>query len=270
MTDKASVRDFWNEASCGERLLLPSTDRAGFEQQARERYRLEPYIETFADFDRWSGQEMLEIGVGLGADHQRFVEAGALTHGIDLTPRAIEMCRARLKAFGLASDLRVGDAEDLPFENGVFDLVWSWGVIHHSPDTPTAVREIHRVLKPGGTARVMIYNTWSFVGLMLWVRYGLMRGKPWTAMREIYSRHLESPGTKAYTPDEARRLFADFEAVQVDTVLTHGDLLSSGAGQRHGGPLLTVARRFWPRALIAWLFPKAGLFMLIDAKKPFQ
>lgn len=267
MTSKTSVHDFWNEASCGERLLLPSADRAGFEQQARERYRLEPYIESFADFECWRGRKMLEVGVGLGADHQRFVEAGADTYGIDLTPRAIEMCGLRLQAFGLGSDLRVGDAEQLPFADAVFDLVWSWGVIHHSPDTPTAVREIHRVLKPGGTARVMIYHTWSLVGLMLWLRYGLLRGRPWTTMREIYSRHLESPGTKAYTPDEARGLFAGFDDVRIETVLTHGDLLSSGAGQRHGGPLLAIARRLWPRRLITWLFPKAGLFMLIDAKK---
>ena len=268
MTSKESVHDFWNEASCGERLLLPSLDRAGFEHQASERYRLEPYIETFADFERWRGCKMLEVGVGLGADHQRFVEAGADTCGIDLTPRAIEMCRLRLQAFGLQSDLRVGDAERLPFDDAVFDLVWSWGVIHHSPDTPAAVREIHRVLKPGGTARVMIYNTWSMVGLMLWTHYGLLRGRPWTTMRDIYSRHLESPGTKAYTPDEARDLFADFADVHADTVLTHGDLLASGAGQRHGGALLTIARRLWPRRLLSWLFPKAGLFMLIDARKP--
>lgn len=267
MTDKASVRDFWNEASCGERLLLPSADRAGFEQQAHERYRLEPYIETFADFDRWRGQNVLEIGVGLGADHQRFVEAGAQTHGIDLTPRAIEMCRSRLDAFGLRSELRVGDAENLPYGDQTFDLVWSWGVIHHSPDTPAAVREIFRVLKPGGTARVMIYNKWSMVGLMLWARYGLLLGRPWTSMREIYSRYLESPGTKAYTPDEALQLFTAFKDVRVETVLTHGDLLSSGAGQRHKGSLLTIARRLWPRRLISSLFPGAGLFMMIDATK---
>lgn len=270
MSSKASVHDFWNEASCGERLLLPSVDRAGFEQQARERYRLEPYIEPFADFQRWRGCTMLEIGVGLGADHQRFAEAGVVSHGIDLTPRAIEMCRLRLQAFGLRSDLRVADAEQLPFPDGSFDLVWSWGVIHHSPDTPAAVSEIHRVLKPGGTARVMIYNTWSLVGLMLWVRYGLLRGRPWTTMGEIYSRYLESPGTKAYTPGQARSLFSAFSQLHIETVLTHGDLLASGAGQRHAGALLTIARRFWPRRLISRLFPKAGLFMLIDAKKPSQ
>lgn len=268
MTSKDAIHDFWNDASCGERLLLPSLDRAGFEHQARERYRLEPYIKPFANFDRWRDCTVLEIGVGLGADHQRFIERGARTHGIDLTSRAVELCEQRLALFGLQSDLRVGDAEELPFSDNMFDLVWSWGVIHHTPDTPAAVREIRRVLKPGATAKVMIYHKWSMVGLMLWARYALLRGRPWISFREIYAQYLESPGTKAYTVAEAYELFAEFTEVQIRTVLTHGDLLSSGAGQRHRGALLSVARRLWPRWLIAMLLPRMGLFMLIEAKKP--
>jgi SAM-dependent methyltransferase len=265
---KASVRDFWDEASCGERLLLPSQDRRGFEQQAVERYRLEPYIPAFAGFEQWRGQRVLEIGVGLGADHQRFVEAGARTSGIDLTPRAIDMTRRRLDAFDLASDLAVGDAEKLPFAADEFDLVYSWGVIHHSPDTPRVVAQILRVLKPGGRARVMIYSKWSLIGLMLWTRYALLRGRPFTSLRTIYAQHLESPGTKAYSVAEARALFSAFEDVRVSTVLSHGDLLSSGAGQRHAGPALDLARRIWPRWLITRLLKGRGLFMMIDARKP--
>lgn len=267
-TDTRSVRDFWNKAGCGERLLLPSLDRAGFDDQASARYRLEPYIEPFADFKGWQGRKVLEIGVGLGADHQRFVAAGADTCGIDLSPRAVAICGLRLKSFGLQSDLRIGNAEQLSFRHEMFDLVWSWGVIHHSPNPAAAIREIHRVLKPGGTAKIMIYHTWSMVGLMLWTRYGLLRGRPWTSMRDIYAHHLESPGTKAYTVAQARKLFDEFTDVRIDTVLTHGDLLTSSAGQRHRGALLTIAKRVWPRRLISRLLPNSGLFMLIEAKKP--
>jgi SAM-dependent methyltransferase len=265
---KAQVRDFWDEASCGERLLLPSQDRAGFASQAAERYRLEPYILDFARFDSWRGKRVLEIGVGLGADHQRFVESGAAATGVDLTPRAVEMTRSRLEAFGLASDLRVADAEQLPMPADEFDLVYSWGVIHHSPDTPGVVRQILRVLKPGGTARIMIYSKWSLVGFMLWTRYALMNLRPWTSLDTIYSRHLESPGTKAYSVLEARALFASFVDVEIRTVLSHGDLLSSGAGQRHAGRALDIARRLWPRWFITRFLNGRGLFMMIDARKP--
>ena len=264
---KEAVREFWDAAGCGERLLLPSLDRTGFARQATERYRLEPFIERFADFPYWRDRRMLEIGVGLGADHQRFVEAGAQACGIDLTPRAVKLCRQRLAAFGLESDVKVGDAEQLPYEADTFDLVWSWGVLHHSPDPSAAVREIHRVLKPGATAKVMIYHKWSIVGCMLWLRYALLRGRPWTSMSSIYARYLESPGTRAYTIPEAQALFSRFARVRIETVLTHGDLLASDAGQRHRGILLSLARLLWPRRLIARLLPGAGLFMLVEATK---
>jgi hypothetical protein len=94
-----------------------------------------------------------------------------------------------------------------------------------------------------------------------------LAGRPWRSLRSIYAAHLESPGIKAYSMAEARALFAAFGDVRITTVLTHGDLLESGAGQRHGGLALTLARRIWPRRLIRYLFPKAGLFMLIEARK---
>jgi len=125
--------------------------------------------------------------------------------------------------------------------------------------------------KPGAvapSARVMIYNKWSMVGLMLWVRYALMRLRPLTPLSEIYSSYLESPGTKAYSKKAARLLFEAYSDVRIETILTHGDLLESGAGQRHSGPLLDLGRRVWPRSLIRSFFPGAGLFMLIVATKP--
>jgi SAM-dependent methyltransferase len=265
--EKQQVREFWNAASCGEALLLPKNDQAGYEDQAKARYTLEPYILDFARFSKTSGQRVLEIGVGLGADHQQFAQSGATLWGIDLTERAIEHTQRRLQAFGLSSNLAVGDAENLEFEDGKFDLVYSWGVLHHSPNTPKAVAEVFRVLKPGGRVKIMIYHTWSMVGLMLWLRYALLRLRPWTSMAEIYARYLESPGTKAYSIAEARKLFAAFGDVKIQTVLTHGDLLESGAGQRHQGGLLNSARKIWPRAFIRRFFPGAGLFMLIEAVK---
>lgn len=266
-TEKQQVHDFWNEASCGERLLLTSTDRSGYENQARQRYELEPYIIDFAGFERSANRRVLEIGVGLGADHQRFAQAGAELTGIDLTERAIEHTRRRLATFGYSSQLATGDAENLAFPAGSFDTVYSWGVLHHSPDTPRAIAEVHRVLRDGGDARIMIYHKWSLVGIMLWIRYGLLGLRPWMSLAEVYSRYLESPGTKAYTVAEARHLFAAFCDVKISTLLTHGDLLESGAGQRHQGGLLTLARKIWPRTFFRRFFPNLGLFMLIEARK---
>lgn len=265
--DKQQVHDFWNAAACGENLYLRGSDRDAYESQARERYELEPYIPDFAGFDRARGKRILEIGVGLGADHQRFAQAGADLAGIDLTERAVEHTARRLAAFGLSSRLAVGDAERLDFPDDSFDLVYSWGVLHHSPDTSKAVSEVRRVLKPEGRANVMIYHARSMVGYMLWIRYALLGLRPWLSLKEIYARYLESPGTKAYSVSEARQLFAAFSEVSIRVVLTHGDLLESMAGQRHQGVLLSLARKVWPRALIKQFLPGMGLFMLIEARK---
>ena len=261
------VHDFWNSASCGEDLYLRNRDKAGYLAQSRRRYELEPFIPAFANAAETRDRDVLEIGVGLGADHQLFAEAGSRLTGIDLTERAIDHVRRRFEAFGLQSDLRVANAERLPFPDQSFDLVYSWGVLHHTPDTSRAVREVARVLRPGGRARVMLYHKQSIVGFMLWLRYGLLAGKPRRNLDDIFANHLESPGTKAFTVDEARALFRGFNSVTVRTVLTHGDLLESDAGQRHRGWLLSTARAIWPRRLIRTFLPGRGLFMLIEATK---
>src|SRR5688572_5515536 len=102
---KREVHDFWDKASCGEQLYLSGAEKSSYIEQARIRYELEPYIVDFAVFNAARDLDVLEIGVGLGADHQRFAEAGARLHGIDLTQRAINHTRKRLELFNLQSDL---------------------------------------------------------------------------------------------------------------------------------------------------------------------
>lgn len=266
--EKEEVAAFWDAASCGEELYLdPNLSKEGYQHQLEIRYQLEPYIEEFAQFNQSSGKDVLEIGVGLGADHQRWAESGAKLSGIDLTERAISHVRNRFGMVGLNSVLQVGDAESLPYSDGSFDLVYSWGVLHHTPDTQTAFDEVWRVLRPGGVAKIMIYHKYSIIGLMLWLRYGLLAGRPFRSMADIYANHLESPGTKAYTVTEARDLCFRYSEASIETVLTHGDLLTSDAGQRHRGLLLTAAKKIWPRTIIKRFFPVSGLFMLITAIK---
>ncbi len=264
---KAEVHRFWEAASCGEIYAEGGNPEEKLRQHAEARYRLEPYIRDFARFGEGSGQDVLEIGVGMGADHLEWARSGPRhLAGIDLTPRAVTWTARRLGGYGLKSDLREGDAENLPFPDGSFDIVYSWGVLHHSPDTPRAFHEAHRVLRPGGTLRVMIYHRPSIVGAMLWARYGLAAGRPGRSMQEIYAHHLESPGTKGYTVTEARRLVAPFSACDVRCATSFADLLLGEVGQQHSSPVLTMAKRFWPRPLIRRL-SALGLLLLIEARK---
>lgn len=266
---KHQVKDFWEEGSCGENLYLSDHTKEAYLQQSQIRYQLEPYIIDFANFEKARGKKVLEIGLGLGADHQQFAENGADLYGVDLTIRSIEHVRHRFNTLGLTdkTQLQVGDAENLPFADNSFDWVYSWGVIHHSPNTPRAAQEILRVLRPGGTFKVMVYHKYSCVGFMLWLRYAAFKGRLWTSLDEIYSRYLESPGTKAYTVNEAKELFKEASSVHATTVLTHGDLLESAAGQRHQGQALEIARKIWPRRLIKACFKNNGLFLMLEGTK---
>jgi len=267
MEEKKLVKDFWNEASCGEELYLKGFDKDSYLNQSTIRYSLEPEIIEFAEFPKFKGKRTLEIGVGLGADHQNLAEHGAILSGIDLTPRAINHTKRRFELMGLNSELQIADAENLPFGDNSFDAVYSWGVLHHSPATQKAVDEVFRVLKPGGFAKIMIYNKFSLVGYMLWTRYALLKGQLFRSLNSIYSEHLESPGTKAYTYQEAKKLFQNFEIKSIDSPLTHADLLNSEVGQKHRGGYLSMAKKIWPRWFFKAFMKKSGLFLFVTLIK---
>ncbi len=265
---KELVRAFWDEVSCGEVYADGREMRERLDRQAKARYELEPFIFDFARFSEGAGRDVLEIGTGMGADHLQWARAHPRTLvGIDLTDRAVEFTRQRLALYGLKADVRVADAERLPFADNSFDIAYSWGVLHHSPNTARAVSEVRRVLRPGGRALVMIYHRASLVGGMLWLRYGLFRGRPLKSLRSIYSQYLESPGTKAYSISEARTLFEGFSRITTSIQLSPGDTLEGASGQRHQGTAIEFARRAWPRGLIKKTLRRYGLFLLVDAVK---
>ena len=268
MTEKDDVREFWNAASCGEIYAVGADPRERLAQHARMRYELEPYIDSFARFGESKGLDVLEIGVGMGADHLRLAEAHPKRLiGVDLTPRAAEYTRNRLRLFGQRPRVLVGDAERLPFSAESFDLVYSWGCIHHSPDTGAAVSEVYRILRTGGTCRIMIYHSASPVGWLLWLRYALLRGRVLMTLREVYARYLESPGTKAFSRAEARVLFKEFSDVKISVKLSFGDLLQGEVGQRHHSGALTILKKLWPRWLLKRFDGVVGLQLLVEGTK---
>jgi ubiquinone/menaquinone biosynthesis C-methylase UbiE len=266
---KAAVRDWWNRESCGESLAIGDDDRDQLRAQEKARYELEPYIFDHAKFSEGADRDVLEIGVGMGADHLQWAKAKpkSLT-GVDLTPRAIEITNRRFQLEGFASKLQVADAENLPFPDSNFDIVYSWGVVHHSPDTQKAFSEIRRVLRPGGTARVMIYQDYSLTGYMLWLRYALMTGRVNRSLKDVCSEHLQGPGEKTYTPDETRAMFAKagFKSCDIAVQVCHGDLVQGPVGARHKGLGLTLARAIWPRSTIKRFMKNHGLYLVITAR----
>jgi SAM-dependent methyltransferase len=222
--EKQRVREFWGARPCGSKHAeAPEGSPEYFDQVERRRDELEPFITRYADFAGAAGKDVLEIGVGLGTDFIRFARAGANATGIDLTDRAVELVRRRLELAGLTGEVRVADAEQLPFDSGSFDIVYSWGVLHHTPDTAKSIREALRVAKPGGRVCVMLYARHSWVAYGLWLRYALARGRPWRSLSSVLADHMESSGTKGYTVREVRAMFTGLDDLSVVHVGTPYD-----------------------------------------------
>ena len=218
------VRGFWEQAPCGTTAdivgELPKHTREWFEHVEEYRYSTEPMIHSVAQFTRHHGKKILEVGVGAGSDHLQFARAGAVCHGVDLTDARIETTRLRLQMYGFNSNLQRIDAEGgLPFPDESFDLVYSWGVIHHSENPEKILAEIRRVLKPSGQFVGMMYGRYSPTVVKLWFRTALLKGKPWRTFKDVLWHHMESIGTKAYTVSEFRRMFSPFSQFSAEPMI---------------------------------------------------
>ena len=251
---KERVRAFWQEHPCGTKFADASPGTRRFYELVEEhRYKKEWHIPRAADFSSARGLKVLEIGCGLGTDGAQFALAGADYTAIDLTDASIDLARRRFELFELSGSFQTADAENLEFADESFDVVYSHGVLHHTPDTAGAVREIHRVLRPGGRAVVMLYHRDSYnyrINISLLRRAGIhllrwnsgvkfvhiLTAEPEGALRE-HARRLKSgnaylssdeflsqntdgagnPLARVYSRHEARELFKDFSRVELQT-----------------------------------------------------
>lgn len=249
---KERVRAFWQAHPCGTKFSDAEMGTPEFfELIEAHRYTKEWHIPEAADFAGARGLSVLEIGCGLGTDGSQFAKAGAHYTGVDLTEAAIELARKRFEIAGLPGEFRVADAENLDFADESFDRIYSHGVLHHTPDTARAVAEIHRVLKPGGRAMVMLYHRGSYnyrVGIRILRRAGArllksevgiriihqMTGEPVESLREhaglltrnrvqvssdeFLSQSTDGAGNplaRVYSRREARELFKNFREVEL-------------------------------------------------------
>lgn len=206
---KAEVKEFWNRQSCDTwHTQSEKFSRQYFDEIEAWRYRDQPFIHSFAQFSRYHGKRVLEVGFGAGTDFIQWLRAGAIASGVDLTEEALANLTRRINAYNLPQpeSLRVADAENLPFANDTFDLGYSWGVLHHTPDTEKAIKELVRVVRPGGEIKLMLYNRRALCTFKHWVKYGLFKARPWRSFRWILWHHMESIGTKAYTKAETERM----------------------------------------------------------------
>jgi ubiquinone/menaquinone biosynthesis C-methylase UbiE len=247
------VKKYWEVVPCGTDAHIVGEaeqhSKEWFEKVETYRYRVEPFIFSIAQFTRYRGKRVLEIGVGAGTDHLQWARAGTDLYGVDLTDAGILTTQKRLATYGLTSKLQRIDAEILPFEDGFFDAVYSWGVIHHAEHPEAIIGEIHRVLKPEGEFIGMFYQRPSITTLRVWIKHALLKGRPWRSFRDVLYHHVESIGTKAYTCIELRNLYKEYSEIQVTPLLTIGDT------------------RRMPKWLVSLVPNSVGWFLGIRAKR---
>ena len=235
--EKLRAREQWGQDPCGAEYDREHElgTREFFDQVERHRYNeYAAWMPRLMEFDRFQGARLLEIGCGMGTDLLQFARGGARCVDIDLTPRSVEITRHRFRLYGADGRFMISDGEHLPFADNSFDVVYSNGVLHHTPDTAGAIREVHRVLRPGGLAKVMLYHRHS---LNYWVEIVLRRGilgaeflRGRTA-EDIMSRVIEfsdhgaRPLVKVYSRRQTRELFSMFKEVRVEVEqLTRAEL----------------------------------------------
>jgi glycosyltransferase involved in cell wall biosynthesis/ubiquinone/menaquinone biosynthesis C-methylase UbiE len=224
--DKDEVQNQWDENPCGSHYVkkaAPHTLEWFLEAEAYRYGSYAPWMPTVMEFDRFAGKDVLEIGGGMGTDLAQFARHGARVTDLDLSAGHLALAQENFRLRGLSGRFIHHDAEELPFPDESFDLVYSNGVIHHTPNTHRVVREMYRVLRPGGRAFVMVYaeNGLHYWRNLVW-EIGLNGGElEHGSMGALMSRHVEitengaRPLVKVYTRRRLRRLFKDFRHVRI-------------------------------------------------------
>lgn len=210
-----AVRSFWDSRPCNIRHSpKPIGTREYFDDVEARKYFVEPHIVTFADFPRWRGKRVLEIGCGIGTATTSFLRAGADVVAVDLSAESVALAEQRARVYGVADHARfvVADAERLTefVEPARFDLIWSFGVLHHTPHPQVALDQLRHYAAPGTTVKVMMYYSLSWKVLWATLRYG--RGRFWD-WRRIIAKYSEAqtgcPVTYTYTKRELSRLLEE-------------------------------------------------------------
>ncbi len=208
----SQVREYWDRRPCNVRHSpLEIGSREYFDQVEKRKYFVEPHIPAFAEFERWRGKRVLEVGCGIGTDTINFARHGAAVTAVELSETSLALARRRAEVYGLADRISfvAGDAEELQtiVPHQPYDLIYSFGVIHHTPHPERVIGALAPFTRPGTVVKVMVYHRHSWKVLWIVLAYG--RARFWRTA-EVVARNSEAqtgcPVTYTYSRRQAREL----------------------------------------------------------------
>jgi 2-polyprenyl-3-methyl-5-hydroxy-6-metoxy-1,4-benzoquinol methylase len=208
----ADVQRYWDTRPCNIRHSpKPVGSREYFDEVEARKYLVERHIPAFADFERWRGKRVLEVGCGIGTDSINFARAGAELTAVELSSESLDIAARRAEVMGVADHIQFirANAEELTAALGddPYDLVYSFGVVHHTPRPDLAIAEMRALTAPGGTLKLMVYNRHSWK--VFWIVAAQGHGRFWKT-GDLVAAHSEAqtgcPVTFSYTRSEAREL----------------------------------------------------------------
>ena len=213
------VATYWNARPCN---IRHSNKEVGtkeyFDEVERRKYFVEPHIPSFAEFSRWKGKRVLEIGCGIGTDTINFARAGAIVTAVDLSKESLAIAKKRAEVFGLEKNISFYQAnaeilsETIPPPQDSYDLIYSFGVIHHTPNPENAIKQIRKYMDKNTVLKIMLYNKLSWK--VLWILLTEGKLKFWK-LNELIAKNSEAqtgcPVTYTYTKSSVRKFLSGFQ-----------------------------------------------------------
>lgn len=213
------IKKFWNDRPCN---IKHSQKEIGsleyFNEVEQRKYKVEPHIPRFAEFEKWKDKDVLEIGCGIGTDSINFVRNGANLTIVELSDKSLDITKNRFDVFKLKAKLICGNAEDLKnlINNQKFDLIYSFGVIHHAENTEKIIEQMKDVLKPNGIIKIMLYSKFSWKAIEFYIKKGYKFYFNYNKTIQYFAEaQLNCPVAKTYFKKDLEKIFNDYEIISI-------------------------------------------------------